>query len=101
MLRNPANGLSKNGYYGFSWTYLFFGGLVPLFRGEITIAVLHILLSFITFGLSNIVFAFLYNRQFMQRQITAGFRLADRPEVNSAAAVAINADLAVAALPAP
>jgi hypothetical protein len=100
LIKNPQNGLLKNGVYGFSWTYLFFGGLVPLFRGEIAIAILHIILSIMTLGISNIIFAFIYNRQYMQRQITQGFKLADRPEVNAACAVAIKADLALVSLPA-
>ena len=33
MMKNETNGLMKKGFIGFSWTYLFFGGLVPLFRG--------------------------------------------------------------------
>ena len=41
-------GLQKNGLYGFSWTYLFFGWFVPLFRGELGVAVFHIIFTVIT-----------------------------------------------------
>ena len=40
-IKHPPSGLVKTGYVGFSWTYLFFGPLVPLVRGEVGIAVLH------------------------------------------------------------
>ena len=33
MIKHASSGLVKSGKYGFSWTYLFFGWLVPLFRG--------------------------------------------------------------------
>lgn len=81
LIQNPINGLTNMGYFGFSWTYLFFGGLVPLFRGEIGIGCLHILLSFITFGISNIIFSFLYNKQYMTRMIEKGYVLKDSESV--------------------
>ena len=46
-LLHPSTGMMKPGYYGFSWTYLFFGAFVPLFRGELGVAALHFLFSFI------------------------------------------------------
>ena len=74
-LKHPASGLIKNGYYGFSWTYLFFGWLVPLFRGELGIALLHLLLTCFTIGLWQIVFAFMYNKQYMTRMLEKGYVL--------------------------
>ena len=94
FVKNPNTGLIKKGYYGFSWTYPFFGWFVPLFRGELGVAALHLLFSLVTFGLWQLVVAFLYNKQYMQRLISAGFKLADRPEVNADAAAAIGIDLA-------
>lgn len=77
FIQNQTNGLTKKGYFGFSWTYLFFGGLVPVFRGEIGIGCLHIILSFLTFGISNVIFCFLYNKQFMTRMLEKGYVLKD------------------------
>ena len=74
-LRHPASGLIKNGYYGFSWTYLFFGWLVPLIRGELGIAILHLILTFFTLGLWQLVFAFMYNKQYMTRMLEKGYVL--------------------------
>lgn len=95
MLKNGGNGLIKKGFYGFSWTYLFFGWLVPLVRGEVGIGALHLLLSIFSCGISQIIFSFLYNKQYTQRMIEKGFKFSDRPEVNAHAAVAIGADLAL------
>ena len=77
MMFNPANGLKKNGYFGFSWTYLFFGFLVPLFRGELIISLIHLFVTVLTGGLWQIIMSFLYNKQYMIRSIEAGYILKD------------------------
>lgn len=84
-LRHPASGLIKNGYYGFSWTYLFFGWLVPLIRGELGVAILHLILTFFTLGLWQLVFCFMYNKQYMTRMLEKGYVL-DGTESQMAAA---------------
>ena len=63
MLLHPPSGLTKEGHFGFSWTYLFFGPLVPLYRGEISMAVLHVVFSLLSFFLAQIILAFMYNKQ--------------------------------------
>ena len=85
MLQHPVNGLIRKGYYGFSWTYLFCGWFVPLFRGELGVAALHLLFSLITFGFWQIIVAFLYNRQYMTRMLEKGYRLHDNEDVMAAA----------------
>ena len=74
-LVHAETGVSKKGYVGFSWTYLFFGWFVPLFRGELTIALLHLVFSTITVFIWQLVAPFLYNKQFMLRQLEKGWRL--------------------------
>ena len=32
---HSVSGIAKNGYTGYSWTYLFFGWFVPVVRGEL------------------------------------------------------------------
>jgi hypothetical protein len=64
VVRHPQSGLTKNGYYGFSPTYLCFGWFVPLFRGEIGIAALHLIFSIFTFGIWQLIASFIYNRQY-------------------------------------
>ncbi len=94
MMQNPTNGLIRRGYFGFSWTYLFFGWFVPLIRGELGVAALHFFFTLITCGLWQIVFAFLYNKQYMRRMLEKGYVLKDRPDVMANARMALDvADL--------
>lgn len=79
-LRHTQSNLTKMGYYGFSWTYLFFGWFVPLLRGEIGVAALHFFLTCISFGLFWIIFAFIYNKQYMHRMLTSGWEFYDTPD---------------------
>jgi len=84
-LIHPQTGLMKSGFYGFSWTFLFFGWFVPLFRGELLIALLHFTITVITIGLWQIIFAFLYNKQYTTRLLEKGYVLNDTEEVNEEA----------------
>jgi hypothetical protein len=84
-LIHPQTGLIKSGFYGFSWTFLFFGWFVPLFRGELLIALLHFTITVITIGLWQIIFAFLYNKQYTTRLLEKGYVLNDTAEVNEEA----------------
>lgn len=86
IIRHAQSGLTKKGYFGFSWTYLFFGWFVPLFRGELGVAALHLLFSIVTFGFWQLIMCFLYNRQYMTRMLTSGWVLADSEGQNALAA---------------
>lgn len=72
---HSVSGIAKSGYVGFSWTYLLFGWFVPVIRGELGVGVLHLVITFVSFGLSQLIFPFLYNRQYMNRMLTAGWAL--------------------------
>tara|TARA_B110000305_G_C19348316_1_gene592872 strand:- start:238 stop:612 length:375 start_codon:yes stop_codon:yes gene_type:complete len=80
-LRNTAGGVVKVGRLGWSWTYFYFGFWVPLFRSEIGIAALHLLFTIVTFGLFQLVWSFLYNKQHMTRLLTSGWEIDDSDEV--------------------
>ena len=82
---HPESKLNKPIFVGYSWTYFFFGFFVPIFRGEIVVGLLHAILSFITFGLFWLVMSFLYNRQYSERLIGAGWQLSDTEERNQLA----------------
>ena len=84
-LKHTQSGLTKNGYIGYSWTYLILGWIVPIVRGEIGIGVLHLILTAISFGLFQIIMPFLYNKQYTSRLLTSGWELADSEERNSLA----------------
>lgn len=72
---HSVSGIAKNGYTGYSWTYLFFGWFVPVVRGELGVGVLHLVITLVSFGLSQLIFPFLYNRQYMNRMLTSGWVL--------------------------
>ena len=72
---HSVSGINKSGYVGFSWTYLLFGWFVPVIRGELGVGVLHLVITFVSFGLSQLIFPFLYNRQYMNRMLTVGWAL--------------------------
>lgn len=72
---HQASGIVKVGYVGYSWTYLVFGWFVPVVRGELGVGVLHLVITLVSFGLSQLIFPFLYNRQYMNRMLTSGWVL--------------------------
>lgn len=74
-LIHSNSGLVKDGYVGYSWTYLVFGWFVPMFRGELAIGVVHFVFTLISAGLSQLFFPFIYNRQYMTRMLTSGWQL--------------------------
>jgi len=90
MLKNPRTGILKKGYYGFSWTFLFFGGIVPVIRGDVVrglaILAFQILLLIICFGsifgapfylLVILIWAFVYNRHYTTKLLEEGYEIAD------------------------
>lgn len=92
---NSTTGQTRDGFYGFSWTYFLFGWWVPLLRGELAVAALHLLFSIFTLGIWQVIVSFMYNRQYTDRKIAEGFRLADNEAGNAAAARALGLDLAL------
>lgn len=85
LIKHKQSGLVKKGYFGYSLTYLFFGWLVPIIRGEIGVGVLHLVLTVFTFGIFQIVMPYLYNKQYMTRLLTTGWQLSDEEPTMSAA----------------
>lgn len=85
MMKHPDTGLVKKGLVGFSWTTLFFGGFPALFRGDFLIGLIFIVLAVFTGGLSNIIVAFLYNKQYTTKLVEAGYQFADNEGLNTLA----------------
>lgn len=85
LVKHQQSGLVKKGYIGYCWTYLLFGWLVPIIRGEIGIGVLHLVLTVVTFGIFQIVMPYLYNKQYMTRLLTSGWQLSDEEQIMSIA----------------
>ncbi len=65
--------VQKKGFVGFSWTTFFFGFFVPIFRGDVTWSLIMLVAAIFTAGISNIVFAFLYNKIYTEKLLKDGF----------------------------
>ena len=87
--KHKQSGVEKYCHVGYSWTYFFFGFFVPIFRGEISIGIYHLIFSIITFGIFQLVMPFLYNKQSSIRLLTNGWELNDTEENNTLAKVRI------------
>lgn len=85
MLKHKQSGILKRGFYGFSWTTLFFGMFPALFRGDfITFIggfVVLALLGALTMGIGSIiamiVWAFMYNKYYTRKLLENGYEFAD------------------------
>ena len=84
-IRHQESGIEKNCFVGYAWTYFFFGFFVPIFRGEISIGVFHLIFSLLTFGIFQLVMPFLYNKHYSTRLLTDGWKLDDTEENNNLA----------------
>lgn len=77
ILKNNQN-IAKEVPTGFSWTTLFFGFFVPLFRGDGINCLLMLILPWVTLGLSSIIFPFVYNRMYIKKLLEQGYAPADK-----------------------
>ena len=69
------NQVVKDAPVGFSWTTLFFGFFPALIRGDWLWAIIMLVAGVFTFGFSGIVFAFIYNRLYIQNLLKQGFEV--------------------------
>lgn len=100
-MTDPTSGLTKSGFYGFSWTTLLFGAFPALFRSDfitfIGYFVVVIIIGFVTFGfgvfVAQIIWAFMYNKYFTRKLIERGFKFNGTTEENSAAAEALGVSI--------
>lgn len=76
-LVHPTTKQIKQVKVGFSWTTLFFGFFPALFRGDWKWALIMLGAALITFGLSPLVFMFIYNKLYINDLLAAGFVPAD------------------------
>ena len=88
QMKHREAGILKTGYYGFSWTSLFFGGFPALLRGDVPYG-LGVLAAGVVFGalsagwlwfVIGLVWAFIYNKNYTHRLIQAGYEFNDTPE---------------------
>lgn len=75
-LKNPHNGFLKDAPVGYSWTGLFFGFLLPAFRGDWKWSLITLVLSIVTGGVFNIiVFPFIYNKIYLKNAFNKGYKV--------------------------
>ena len=84
-VKHNESGIQKNCFVGYSWTYFFFGFFVPIFRGEISIGVFHLIFSIVTFGIFQLIMPFLYNKQYSTRLLNNSWSLHDSEDNNAIA----------------
>lgn len=77
QIKHNVSGVIKKVPEGFSWTSLFFGWFVPLFRGDFQWAFLWLLISIFTVGIGQIIMAFTYNKSYLRRMMEIGYIPAD------------------------
>lgn len=75
-IRNQS-GMVKQVKLGFSWTMLFFGIFVPLFRGDLKWTILSLILVIITSGFAWFFLPFFYNRMYVKSLLEKGWYPAD------------------------
>lgn len=72
-LKNDV-GIVKKVPLGFSWTTLFFGGCVPLLRGDLKWFFIMVFLHFLTFGISGLIIPFIYNKKYITNLMCSGWK---------------------------
>ncbi|AIR61100.1 hypothetical protein RJE46_18110 [Cedecea neteri] len=104
LMQNARTGETVTGFYGFSWTTLFFGSFPALFRKDfitfIGIFVVLLILGVFTAGIGSmiamIVWAFMYNKYYTVNLVKKGFAFAGTHTENQVAAsrlgLILNAD---------
>lgn len=96
-MRHRESGILKTGYFGFSWTSLFFGFFPALFRGDyITFLggfTITCIVAVVTFGIGalviGVVWAFIYNKHYTRKLLERGYIFDDTAAVNMRAAAAL------------
>ena len=84
-VKHRESGIQKNCFVGYSWTYFVFGFFVPIFRGEISIGIFHLIFSLVTFGIFQLIMPFLYNKQYSIRLLNDSWNLDDSEDNNAIA----------------
>lgn len=81
-MRHPRTGIVKQGFHGFSYTYMFFGFWVPLLRGHYSLAMTHFAIWFVgvltlTWLPVQILLAFYFNKFYTRRLLEDGYEFFD------------------------
>ena len=74
VFQNPNTGVIKEAPVGFSWTVFFFDPFVPAIRGDLKFFIIMFIAFWVTWGLSALVFMFIYNNFYIKELINRGFK---------------------------
>ena len=74
-LKHPLTGDLRRAPVGFSWTVLFFGCFPAFFRTDWKWFIIMLLVGMCTYGLSSLVFMFIYNKLYITDLINKGYRI--------------------------
>jgi hypothetical protein len=74
VFEHPVTKEIKEAPVGFSWSTLFLGLFVPIYRGDWKWAIIMLLAGSVTFGISWIVFPFIYNKLYIKDIIKKGYK---------------------------
>jgi len=96
-MKHKETGIMKDGFYGFSWTTLFFGFFPALFRGDFVTFiggfVISVIIGLITLGIGaffiGLIWAFMYNKYYTRKLLERGYVLAGSEGDNALAASAL------------
>ena len=77
FFEHPRTGIVRQADIGFSWRLLQFGALYPMYHGLWKIGFLALTGQTFTFGASNVVLAFWYNKLHIQALVADGFQAID------------------------
>lgn len=96
-MKHKETGIVKNGFFGFSWTSLFFGFFPALFRGDFITFLggftITVIVSLVTFGIGALViaiaWAFMYNKYYTRKLLERGYVFNDVAALNAQAAQAL------------
>ena len=87
------NGAIREAPVGFSWTTFFLSFWVPLTRGDWMWAIIMFVAIFITFGFAGILFAFIYNRLYIESLLKQGYSVksftGEKKEIEASAQIKI------------
>lgn len=75
IMQHPNTGIIKKVGVGFSWALFFFGGLVPLFRGNIKECFRFLFLNIICFHIYGLVYSFIGNKRYTIQLLEKGFKV--------------------------
>lgn len=77
-LINPSTHQAKYSKVGFSWTTLFFAFFPALIRGDFKWFFVQLVLAILSVDISSIIFAFVYNKLYLNDLLSNGYTPADK-----------------------